>query len=48
MRYNSGKSEWYAAQPGPAEYEALAGDVDGYLELFSEDMEQGFGPQMKM
>ena len=45
--YN-GKSEWYAAQPGPTEYEALAGDVDGYLELFSEDMEQDFGPQMKM
>jgi len=44
----SGKSEWYAAQPGPAEYEALAEGVDGYFVMFSEDMEQDVGPQMKM
>ena len=45
---NSGKTAWYAVQPGPAEYEVLAGEVDGYMELFSEDMEQDFGPQMTM
>ena len=45
---HNGKSEWYAAQPGPAECEALADDVDGYLELFSEDMEQDLGPRMQM
>ena len=45
---NNGKTDWYVEAPGPAEYEALAGEVDEYMELFSEDMEQDFSPQMTM
>ena len=41
-----GKPEWYGFEPGPADYELLAGSLDEYLELFSEDMEQGYGQTM--
>jgi hypothetical protein len=41
-----GKSEWYVYKPDPADYEMLADSMDEYLELFSEDMEQGQGPAM--
>ena len=43
--YN-GNSEWYGYTPTPADYEVLAGEVDEYLELFSEDMEQENGQTM--
>ena len=43
--YN-GKSEWYVYQPTPRDYEMLANSMDEYLELFSEDMEQGQGQTM--
>ena len=36
-----GKSEWYAYEPTPADYETLADSVDEYLEMFNEDMEYG-------
>jgi hypothetical protein len=42
----SGKSEWYCYQPTPADYELLADSLDEYLEVFSEDMEQGRGQNM--
>ena len=43
--YN-GKSEWYAYTPSPADYGELADSVDEYLDLFSGDMEQGYGQTM--
>jgi hypothetical protein len=45
--YN-GESEWYVYQPTPSDYEILADSMDEYLELFSEDMEQGQGQGQAM
>jgi hypothetical protein len=37
----NGDYDWYAYKPTPRDYEILAGSVDEYLEMFSEDMEYG-------